>query len=149
MKKFNFRLQKVLELKQHIEKRKQQELASLIKKLDGEKIVMKKLMDERESNQHQRKQFEGKGTKLLEISLVDKYLQFVRQRINHQKQVINQLETAISKKQSELLAAMKEKKTLENYKQKKRNEYQKAVQIMEQNFLDELAIRKYHPTINN
>ena len=140
MKKFRFRLQKVLELKQLFEKSKQQEIADILKKLTNEKKALAKLMNERESYQQQRLQVEKKGSKLLDIRVIDQYLNCLTDNILVQKKIIERLEIDLANKQDELLKITKEKKILENYKESKREEYITIVLQTEQNFIDEMAL---------
>ena len=145
MKKFKFRLQKVLEVKQHLEKMRQQELALLLDKLKTEKIFCEKYINERDDYRQMRTRTENQGARKSEILMIEQYLQHLKKKISHQHQIVDRLERAISEKQRELRKVMMDKKSMEKYRDKQHNEYEKTVLFSEQIFLDELAVRKFQP----
>jgi flagellar FliJ protein len=147
MNKFNFRLQKVLEYKAHIEKQRQQELIRIQVRLEQEKQRLSTLCDEQQAYQHNRLESTQQGATQNEILMIEKYLQHLKRKIQEQNQIIDQHRTHFTKKQTELRAIMQEKKSLEKYKEKKRAEYEKLILNQEQNFLDELALKNYQPVI--
>jgi flagellar FliJ protein len=148
MKKFNFRLQKVLEFKEHIEKQKQQELIRIRTRLEQERQTLLKLSNEQQTYQHNRLESTKQGATPNEILMIEKYLQHLKRKIQKQYLIIHQQQIHFTKKQEELRAIMQEKKSLEKYKAKKRTEYEKLIMGQEQNFLDELAIRNFQPLIH-
>lgn len=145
MKKFKFRLQKVLEVKQHLEKMRQQELALLLDKLKAEKIFCDKCINERDDYRQMRIRTERQGAGKSEILMIEQYLQHLKKKIIHHHQIVDRLELAISEKQHELRKVMMDKKSMEKYREKKHTEYEKTVLFSEQIFLDELAARKFQP----
>jgi flagellar protein FliJ len=147
MKKFKFPLQKVLDLRQHLEKSKQQELFALKKKLNAATLTLDTLRDEHVSYQLRRMELEKKGTSSLEILRIEQYSNYLKLKIQEQQVVIKQINDQILKKQKELLEIRKGKKSLEIYKEKKIKQYQKELIMSEQNFLDELATRNYNPIV--
>lgn len=146
MKQFKFRLQKVLELEQHYEKMRQQELALLQNNLQAAELHVQQLTGEQDNYYNLRIETEIQGAPQLEISIIERYLHFLKQKILNQQVVIEQVKQAITKKQTELWEVTKKKKSLEKYKAKKQHEYEKMLLLLEQKFLDEIALRKYSPS---
>ena len=106
--------------------------------------MKKNLKIQLSDNQQKRIETEKKGSYTSEILMIEKYIQFLKQRMKLQLFIIEKIQEDVIKKQNELLEIVKEKKSLEIYKEKKFSEYQNELMRVEQNFLDELAIRKYH-----
>jgi len=144
MKKFTFKLQQVLEYKKHLEKRKQQELATILNRLDAAQKFLNQLIQQRTSCQQEMIHIEKKGCTQVELLMLEKFNQSLKKRIEHQNQVIAGIQEEYTTKQIELLEATKEKKSFEIYRSKKFEEYKKALLTFEQNYLDEIAIRQFN-----
>ena len=149
MKKFHFKLQKVLEFKEHLEKRKQQELSVIQNKLDTANNDLDNLINEKSISQQEHKNMISNGCKLLDIMLFDQYCEGLKIKIEHQNIVIKNISNELLNKQTELLNIVKEKKSLETYKDKKINEYQKVLNTFEQTLLDEVALRQFYYSPTN
>jgi len=143
VKKYKFELQTVLEVKQHLEKQRQQQLAALESKLNAEKKALLSLIQEQSLCRQKRMTIEQEGAQSHDILMIESYLQKLKHTIQLQQRTVNQLKMAFNKKQQELINVMREKKSLEKYKEKKQGEYDKSVLSLEQKLLDELAIRKF------
>jgi flagellar FliJ protein len=144
MKKFKFQLEKVFEFKQHIEKTKQQELAVIHEKLESSKQFLEHLLQKKEAYLQERIQVVKNGGKRVEIMMLEQFSNHLKKRIQYQHQIIKNITTDFLKKQAELREAVKEKKSLELYKDQKLEEYQKEALVFEQNFFDEVALRKHY-----
>lgn len=143
MKKFNFRLQKVLEYKEHIEKKRQQELAIIQTRIDQAKQVLTDLNQEQNNYQTNCAESVIKGTTRENILMIEKYLQALKTKIKFQEGVLKQQLMFFKQKQQQLRAISNEKQSLEKYKEQKKEEHEKNLMAIEQDFLDEIALRKY------
>ena len=144
MKRFQFRLERVLQLKQQLESRKQQEVAAVAARLHrAEQILERLALNRSRCHQHRNRMVE-KGSSQLDITLMDQHQQHLSRQIKQQNRVITSIEAEMAKKQAELREAVREKEKYEQYHSRKWDEYQQEILKEEQQFLDEVAIRKHH-----
>lgn len=148
MKKFKFPLQKVLEIRQHLEKEKQHELAVILNRLAVEQQKMKSLSQQKEGYIQKRIETVQQGAHSWQILEIDRFIKYLKVSIENRKKIIEKINIEVSKKQDEIISIMKEKRMMEIYKDQKRTEYNKELQKWEQDFLDELAIRQFHQAIH-
>ena len=143
MKKFDFRLQKVMEYKEHKEKEKQRELAKAKDRLRSE---LERLLglNQRQAFYHDHvRKINLDKMNLRELSLYQTYLQKLSQEILHQKCQVRTSEENVSESRKKLLESSKEKKTLETLRAKKFQAYRKEMDRTEQKEIDESAKRPF------
>jgi flagellar protein FliJ len=136
-----FRLEQVLKFRKEVEKMHQLELAaakqqheSARDRLKSEKAAMAEL--EQEFSQRQLNGIEAKDLQL--------YGDFSRRKAQEILEIRNSLaglEKAVQEKRESLLAAAKEKKALEVFKEKKMRDLRLEQLCKERAFLDEIAIQ--------
>ena len=143
MPKFRFRLQKVLEVKRHKEEELQRALALTRRTLKKECSTLETLQIE----QHTRfREVERRGTgeiDITEMQLNASYLEGLTQRIVDQQTMIRQLREEEERRRSSLLEASKEKKILEELRDRKYVVFRAEMDQAEQVFLDEIGQHEY------
>jgi flagellar FliJ protein len=139
MKKFEFRLQPVLRLRDQAERVKQREFAEAVnevRRCEGEILhVLSEIDDSHESLRH------------AEMRVIDPWqLIFHRRYLNHLEKQLHRLRgelQALSKKAEarrlELVEASKKKKSLEKLKERRRDEYMYEAGREEQKMFDEIG----------
>ena len=143
MKRFQFRLEKVLQLKAHVERQCQQELAALFHRLNQAKERMKEINARRQACQQERNQLVRNGSSRLDLMMLEQYQRSLLNQAKQQALFIQAIQQQVSEKQRELRGAMKEKEKFQQYREQKWSEYRTALQKEEQDFLDEVAIRNF------
>lgn len=139
MKKFDFRLQKVMEYKEHKEKEKQKELALAQENLHREQNTLselKKLKLNCEKNLMEKRK---EKINLRENHLHQSYLSKVTRGVKKQNLLVKEKEKECTQRLKNLLEASREKKSLENLKGKKLISYLKDILKAEQKEMDEFA----------
>ncbi len=144
MRRFEFKLENVLQLKQHMEHQKQQELAVHLNRLHEAESVLLKLQNQQQTSYQHRDTLVATGIAQRDIMMLDNHQRFLKRRVEHQHQQITIVQQDVEKKQAELVDAVKEKEIYENHRRRKWDEYKQAVLAEEQLFLDEIAVRNYH-----
>ena len=140
MKKFEFRFDKVINLREQREKEKeialaeaQRELSRALEELEilkgRSRACMTKMKIKRES----------KNISTEEMERYYQYLMFMQEMITKQKSVIAHAEKNVDMKRQQLLTASRETKKLQNLKEKKHGAYQIELTRKEQDHLDDLA----------
>lgn len=144
MKKFQFRLQKLLEIKEHKEKLVENELAKAERK--KYKLIEKKdhLLDEYQDSKVKMKKEEQK--KILTVDRMLMYQRFFRRLkagVASQNKLIHLADEEIKLVNDRLIEARKERRGLERLKEKKLKSYNYELEKEEQNFFDEVGNTGY------
>jgi len=137
---FKFRLQRVLEIRELIEKEKMRLLALAQEKLHNKETELQSL-------KQQRSHFTGEmgkksGLTAREIASSHNYLNMLGDEVEEMSQAIVDMRQAVEKKRAELLKASQEKKAMEKLKEKAGAVFFQAQARAEQIFLDEIALNR-------
>ncbi len=140
----NFRLQKVLEFKEHLEalgtlemhkaKAKQNEAEQVLGQLQQSKD---RLLQQANEQMQQRTQID-----LNELKIKLSYLDQLHNSIENQYKNIENLKSVVEQKRAELNNAVKERKILETLKGHFQTNQKHEIQKAEMEKIDEIAIRK-------
>jgi len=143
MSKFRFRLQKVMEVKQHREEELQRALALTRRALREECSTLETLRTEQNVRFREAEQ-EGTGEiHPTEMQLHSVYLEALERRIVDQQTMIEQLREEEEHRRSYLLEASKEKKILEELRDRKYVAFRTEMDRAEGTFLDEVGQQGY------
>ena len=136
-----FRLEQVLKFRKEVEKLHQLELAAAKHqhetaqdRLKSEKAAMEELAQE-----FSRRQLNGIQAK--DLQLYGDFSRRKTQEIQHIRESLVGLEQAVQEKREALLAAAKEKKALEVFKEKKMRTLRMEQLCKERAFLDEISVQ--------
>ena len=145
MKKYKFRLQTVLEIKEKNLEQKLLELAQILERLNTEVEIEKQLIIEQNTLQSQiiSSNSIDSPQSLFEIQNARDYWSNLGIRIAEQKERIKNIQTFLKAKQEEVNEAVKEKKVLENLKAKEQEKFNKEFLEYERKELDEIAISRF------
>lgn len=143
MAAFNFRLQRVLHYKQQVEGQKKQELFHLLKIFHEEEKVLHRL---NELLLQKLSEFETKqegDLDILELLFYSSYVARVNREIEEQQKKLVELSKRIEKKREEVIVASRERRVLEQLREKKYKEFLREEGRREQKFLDEIGNNAY------
>lgn len=142
-KKFNFKLQNVLDLKKFKSDLLYQSLSKLLIELAAEMDELKKFMAEFEKTRNRliREMLgnDSKGT----IFYYRDYLDFLDSEITRKKNMVSIMEEVILKKRQEIAKAEKEKKVVEKLKEKRFKQYNKDLDLKQQKNSDEISLQRF------
>ena len=136
-----FRLEQVLKYRKEIEKMHQLELAAARQQHDmaREKLLSEKAaMDTLEQEFSQRQM---QGIDATELQLYGHFARRKSQEIQGMRESLVGLEQVVQEKRESLMAAAKDKKALEVFKEKKMHDLRMEQLLKERAFLDEIAIQ--------
>jgi flagellar protein FliJ len=144
MKKFKFKLETVLNVKE----RKEELLRHELMKLQALKLQEEQLLEEVKQQRikiSQEKAVENKkGTDIQSLRYFEQYLSVLLKKIDDTKKSIKALEKKADKKREEVVEASREKKVFEKLKEKQFDEFKRLVVQNEQKALDEMAVSKFN-----
>jgi len=141
---YKFSLESVLNHRKLIEDIFQKELAAVKELLSEEK---KKLGAYKEKEKRGLEKLRLKQMEDIIIPEILSYLTFLEQlsgELETQKERVLEVEEKLDQKREDLIEALKKKKILEKIKEKGWKEYRQELIKGEQDFLNELAINRFH-----
>ena len=140
MKRFQFRLQKLLEIREYKEKQVKNELAGAERK--KYLLVEKKEKYLKEDHDARKKMRLEENKKEFTVERFNQYQQYFKRLkagMKAQDKLINLADEEVKLINDKLIQARKEKRILERLKEKKLKKYMYEVQREEQNFFDEVG----------
>jgi flagellar FliJ protein len=136
MKKFTFRLQNVLEVREREEEEKERLLGEASARLLKAKNKLRSLEEKREQNQP------GADDESL-VFMSGIYLARLLHEIEQATERVLQCEAEVQEARDEYMRAHRAAESLRKLKQKKLDEYNKALDAHEEKFLDEISTLRY------
>lgn len=144
MKKFKFRFETVLKVKEKKEEQLKREFMQLIAlKIRQENLLME---IEKERQEKAKEKFNEKqtGTDIQTLIFYEEYANLLRKQIEETEKRIKELQEKADIKREELIEASKQKKIFERLKQNDFNDFKNLVLKNEQQLLDEIAVNKFN-----
>lgn len=144
--KFNFRFQKILDLKGNEKDFAQIQMADALKQqevghLKREAIYRKIIDAERQKNEKQQD-----GVNISDLRMMETYIFQLQEQLATSNRELEQLRTKVSRTQNHLQKKAQEEKTWGNLKQQDLTIYVEQKKVVEQNFFDELASTRFYRT---
>jgi len=147
MRAFRFRLERVLQLRRQMEEAKRRELSIMLFDLRQLEAKLHSLGRDLEScKKEMAQELEQEELSLARIEVFASYLRRITTSIEAQRELVAELHKKIESKKDELLEAIKERKTMESVKARRRDEHEKECAREEMKFLDEIAGARFSPT---
>ena len=144
MKKFSFRLQTVLNVKEQKEEKLKNDLLRLNALKAKQQLLLKELETTIKQKGKEKQQNQAEGTSIEKLMYYEKHIQHLMHKIDDTEKKIKEIENMSDKKRVEVIQASKEKKVFEKLKERDFRVFNKAISDAEQKALDEIAISKYN-----
>ncbi|RKX22340.1 MAG: hypothetical protein DRP35_02110 [Candidatus Zixiibacteriota bacterium] len=139
MKKFKYRLEALLKMKEHFEKEKQKEHALSLQRVRTQENNLSELESEKNQNfMKHRTKLKG-SLSVAEMLVYGRYMIKLKRNSFSGEQMLGALRKQEEGKRSELLEATKEKKIQEKLKEKQHEIYIDDLKLLENNENDEIA----------
>ena len=139
MKQFQFPLERVLRVREIKEDELQQQLKDARDKKEYEEKRLSELMDIQKKYKEEFLENIDKPTKVFEVKHFCSYFPELEKEIDNQKERVEKADEHLNQCFFEWQEAKKERKIMENLKEKKRDQFSKEQLKVEQKFFDELA----------
>ena len=149
MKRYSYRLQKLLNLEGQREQQAKITLYSLVNNLRGQENILTFLQDSLCQNQKNLGGKEDVSTDSQKLMLYQNYIIALNERIVQQTKLIDKTSVKIENGRNEMLAIRKERKILEKLKDKDKAEYTAVMKKTEINQLDDITICRQFIKSNN
>ena len=145
---FKFKLQSVLDYRLNIEEKILNEFSELKRKLDEQKALLEALVSERESRVADLRNMRSATIKADDIASILAYVEHLHEREKQQEEVIRQTGEAVEEKRKYLVEAVKNRKVMENLKDRLEQDYIKDFNETEQKNSDEMSVLKFGRRVN-
>jgi flagellar FliJ protein len=144
--KFNFRFQKILDLKGNEKGFAQIQMADAIKQQEAghqrNSVIYQKLAEA----EHLKKEKQQGGVNISELRMLVNYIHQLQEQLLASNRELERLQNNVAKSQTHLQAKAQEEKTWDNLKQHKAELFHEQNKVIEQNFFDELASTRFYRT---
>lgn len=144
MTQFNFRFQKILELKENEKGFAQVQMADAIKKEQAGHQKSRAITDKLvEAEQMKRKKQQG-GINISELRMLEIYISQLQEQSSVTNRELEFLQGNVTRTQNQLQQKAQEEKTWGNLKEQELTKFQEEKKVQEQNFFDELASTRFY-----
>jgi len=140
---YRFNLESLLNHRRYQEEILQKELAGLKVRLAAEKDKLWVLRQKKRKTVQQLQEKQTDGRLVSEIKLFVDFLDQLSKEMEAQRENVLEAERNFSLKRRDLIAAMKERKTLDRLKEKGLQAYEQEQFKKERSFMDEVASRQF------
>jgi len=141
MKKFNFRLQTVLKLRQQEEDQKQRAVGALNAKInDLQRQALEMAEDISREGEVLRPHIQG-SVNVNRVGIYQGYVTYLRHSISSKIDEVGRVHQRLQEARRELAEAAKQTKILEKLREKQKSRYDRAVKKIEVNEMDEIGTK--------
>ena len=140
---YTFNMQTVLDHRQFIEDQLKKDLAEIRQQVMAARQQLKLLKRKEMDTRTAFKQEQAEGVSSDQVVAYHAYFKRLSDRIARQVTVISEIKDRESKKQDELLEAMKKRQILEKLKDQGLDRYNQVMLKKEMNFIDEIAVNRF------
>lgn len=134
---YQFKMEKVLEFKSSVEKTKVEDYARINIRLSKEQEHLEDLETQyRERQKHTVQDVNGMKMQFL-------YREQLKSQMNTQKNKVEEITVSLEQARSRVVEARKDRKIMENLKEKDKERFTQAVQMKEQKEMDDMTIMRF------
>ena len=140
---FHFNLESLLDHRRFIEESKQRNLASIQHEFNQ---AEKRLIELKQNQTQLMQDFKHRlnsSMQSYEFMMLRTYVSRLTNEIESQQEIIRQITTQLNTARIELLSARKDRKSLEKYKEKKKQDFIRKMAKKEQKLLNEAALLRF------
>jgi len=140
---YKFSLQPLLNHRKHIEENLDKELGRIKRAVNNEKRKLENIVKEKIKYREELHEKQGDCKRVNVIILCFNYIDKLSKDIDEQKRCIKDVEKKYNIKRSELIEAMKKRKTLDRLKEKEMKEFNYSEMKVEQDIMNEVASNRF------
>ncbi len=139
MKKFKYRLQPLLKVREYKEKEKQKELALALEKVVDQKRELEIILNNRSATvDDQRLRMSG-HISVADLLVCSRFLTHLKKSSIAGREILRGLESEADKSRERLVEAAKDRKIYEKHKEKLKDKYFEEMKLIENKEMDEIA----------
>ncbi len=143
MKKFKYRLEALLKVKQHIEREKQKDLAKVRQRVLKQKQEIKQIEQAHKQVLNGKREKQSDRLSVAELLVYSRYLLKLKGDTLNNRELLRGLQKTESEKRDLLIQAVKERKTYEKLKERQREQFNKEIATLEMKEGDEIGLNSH------
>lgn len=143
MKRFRYRLEPVLKIKEHREKERQKEHAAAIQQVINQQAALEQIEARKQQTLEQERPHLTGSLKPQLLMSASRYLVKLKRDTLLGKELLRGLETEAERRRQRLVEAAREKKTYEKHKDQLERRFAESMEQKEAKMLDEIAIIRF------
>jgi flagellar protein FliJ len=146
---FKFELQSVLDYRLSLEEKAQIAFSEQLRCVENEKRILEDLKIKKAALMHQFLQSQTQQMNASEIAMFISYIRYMIGREQQQASVLAREEAVLEEKRGDLMEAARNRKAMENLKDKKFMQYRADILEKERKELDEFGIVSFQKKVDN
>ncbi len=139
MRRFSFRLQRVMDAKASEERQCQRELGEAQDELGRQQQRMEQLAEEMERQRQRQREMNRTTVTVSQLRLHDQWNGNLKRVVKHQEKEIEKASEEVELRRLKLLEVTREKKVLERLKEKRLEAHNQQLKTEQQNTLDDIG----------
>lgn len=144
MKKYSFRLQPVLDIREKVLEDKRLEMAQVIQLLNDQQEGLERLIAKQASYKEELESLSLEDDlNIFALANFKNYMVNLQEQITQQKHNIDNTKKALRVKQEAVNEALKDVKVLEKLKEKQSQKFYKDIEMKEANEIDDISTSRY------
>lgn len=143
MKKFQYRLQSILKIKEHIEKERQKDFAAAARQVQNQEQNLEQINGEQSSTCDRQRRSTRKTISLAEMLVYTRYLVKLRRDRITGTEMLKALDKTAEEKRASLVVAARERKIYQKLKEKRKEDFDKEAEAVDRKESDEIAANAF------
>jgi flagellar FliJ protein len=143
MKKFRYRLQALLKVKEHVERERQKEHAQALQKVYNREQALNDILNDKEETLERQRRRMTAGLSIAEMLVYARHMLKLKRDLLAEKELLNVLRKDADGKRDILLKASKERKIHEKLKERRQEQHNNFVEQNTTKENDEIALNSF------
>lgn len=140
---FQFRFQSILEYRKALEDRIQSDFAEGKRLLEMRLKALDDLRAEKAQRMENLRSLDQRRVAPSDVSFLASYIRFLREAESRAEGAISEMKASLEEKRKELVAAMKDRKIMEELRKRHLLEFQVSEKTLENRNLDEIGVTRF------
>jgi flagellar FliJ protein len=140
---FQFRFQSILEYRKALEDRIQSDFAEGKRLLEMRLKALDDLRAEKAQRMENLRSLDQRRVAPSDVSFLASYIRFLREAESRAEDAISEMKASLEEKRKELVAAMKDRKIMEELRKRHLLEFQVSEKTLENRNLDEIGVTRF------
>ena len=146
MTQFNFRFQKILDLKENEKDFAQVQMANAIKRHEAGYQKKESILGKITCAEQLMRKKQQEGVNISELRELENYIYQLQTQLMDSQRELEYLQRNVSKTQNHLQTKSQDQKVWDNLKEQRLDQHIERSKVIEQNFFDELASTRFYRT---
>lgn len=140
---FQFRFQSILEYRKALEDRIQSDFAEGRRLLEIREKALDELREEKARRMETLRSMDRMRVAPPDVSFLASYIRFLNEAESREENAISEMKASLEEKRKELVAAMKDRKIMEELRKRHLTAFQVSEKMLENRNLDEIGVTRY------